>query len=77
MPQRATTRTALIRRTLAPAGSYSQIGERRKSQENALNVCLSRGESQPEDDAFAPFGRNRVAPGYVRRTSVVRINAIL
>jgi hypothetical protein len=26
-------------------------------------TCLSRGESQPEDDALGPFGRAGVAPG--------------
>src|SRR4029453_18359171 len=35
MPRRATTRTAPARRTLAPAGSYSEIGECRKTPENA------------------------------------------
>src|SRR4030095_15813685 len=48
MPQRATTRTALIRRTLAPAESYSQIGKCRKSRENAsfqawAQVVVGRG----------------------------------
>src|SRR4029453_1311550 len=43
MPQRAITRTALIRRTLAPAGSYSQIGECRKSRENASFPAWAQG----------------------------------
>ena len=57
MPRRATTRTALARRTLAPAGSYGQIGECRKSPENALFPAWAQGVAGSNPVGPTPFAR--------------------
>ena len=57
-PRRATTGTALTRRTLAPAGSYSQIGKCRKSRENASFQAWAQGVAGSNPVAPTTFLKN-------------------